>query len=953
MKRNIVIWMCWMFALQAAMVVGQEFTPLLKQFSKQEYGAANQNWAVGQSAEGMMYFGNNMGLLAFDGAVWQLHLLPEGEIVRSLLVKGNRIYVGSYEEFGYFEKDRFGNLSYVSLADSLKNYSMSNDEVWKIVDTGTEIVFQSFTSFFVYKDGLVKGFRSKHTFLFFNYYKQQMYSHTNEAGLSVVDVVTGKVRPITNAKLRSEVIAILNFDKERGLVVTKNGDLFLMKGDEISVFETDATPVLKRSEVNRALVTRSGVIVIGTIQNGVTAIDRNGNYLWTLNTTNNLQNNTVLGLYCDKEDNVWVALDKGIAYIQMNSKMTYLNSFKPSIGAIYSVAKSGTSLLLGTNQGLYRASYDSSRKLISGVDTKPLIQGHVWDVSRFDKDVICGNNDVTYTVDEHRATALSPVRGGICIRRGVIHNEEVLIQGTYTNLCVYRKVNGKWVFSNTVEGFVNPVRYIEIDYTGKIWAAHLHRGMYAIQLSTDFSKVMSVEYFKSLDTKEERNVNVFSVNNRVVFTDHTRFYTYDDIKKTIIPYAELNRTLGYFARSYRVTYFKDDMYWFILPSEAALVQITPTTTRIVDVVNYAAFRNQTVDDYQNVLTLSDNECLFTLENGLAIYNYSEKWKAKVESKLMFSKLLFSDSEGNATHYVDLSSREASDISFRQNNLTVSVFFSDYSYMNTAKYRYKLVGDDKVWNELSASSVKAYSYLPQGDYTLHAEAIAQTGEVLAEANFSFRIEPPIYLSAWAKLIYVLLSALLVWAVFVYVRYLYRQKKIKIHNELEAIRMKEIEKRENQIFALENEKLETQLKMKSKELAESTMTIIKKNEILAGIKDEITNQKSILGSQYPNKYYDKLIKMLDENLSSEADWAIFQTNFDRIHENFFRNLRSTYPELTANDLRLCAYLRLNLSSKDIANLMNISLKGVEVGRYRLRKKMNVPSHINLTEFMIDFK
>ena len=133
----------------------------------------------------------------------------------------------------------------------------------------------------------------------------------------------------------------------------------------------------------------------------------------------------------------------------------------------------------------------------------------------------------------------------------------------------------------------------------------------------------------------------------------------------------------------------------------------------------------------------------------------------------------------------------------------------------------------------------------------------------------------------------------------------------------------------------------------------MTLIKKNEMLAEIKDEVIHQKKMLGTQYPNKYYDKLIHILDENISSEDDWVVFQSNFDRIHENFFRNLKTNYPELTSNDLRFCAYLRLNLTTKDIAHLMNITPKGVEVGRYRIRKKIGIPSNKSLTEFMIEFK
>ena len=214
-------------------------------------------------------------------------------------------------------------------------------------------------------------------------------------------------------------------------------------------------------------------------------------------------------------------------------------------------------------------------------------------------------------------------------------------------------------------------------------------------------------------------------------------------------------------------------------------------------------------------------------------------------------------------------------------------------------------------------------------------------------------PPFYWSLLAKILYLILFGFIVYGSYLYLRRLFLVKKEKIRREQEEIRRKEIEKREKQIIALENEKLESELTVKSKELAVSTMTIIKKNEILVNIKEEVIAQKKVLGSQYPNKYYDKLIRLLDENLSSEDDWAIFQTNFDRIHENFFRNLHLKYTDLTPNDLRFCAYLRLNLSSKDIAHLMNISLKGVEVGRYRIRKKIGIPSTKSLTEFMIEFK
>jgi len=940
--------------LSSVSAIGQEFTPIVTQFTKKDYNASNQNWSVGQAANGMLYFGNNQGLLEFDGSLWKTYKMPGKKTVRSLMVdKDNRIYAGSFEEFGYFEKDKTGQLNYVSLSAKLKNYFMQNDEIWTILNMDGTILFQSFTSYFTYKNGKVKGYRCPFTFLFFNIYNHKLFTHTEQFGLSMLDSKANTFAPVANNLLKSPVISVLTFDKSQALLVTKSDGLFLYDGINITRFATTADEELRKAEVNRAVMSPDGLIVLGTILNGVTAINKQGQKLWTLNTSNVLQNNTVLGMCCDRDNNLWLALDKGITLIQLNSSIRYIHSFNPSVGAIYSLSYNQPNLFIGTNQGLYKAELSRDKKSISNLQLEPKIKGQVWSVDKFDNQQICGNNEVTFDVSDNGARLLSPVKGGICIKKGYIHGKEVLVQGTYTQLCIYEKVNGQWVFSHAVEDFVNPIRYIEIDYTGTIWASHLHQGLYAIQLTPDLKKIEHISTFNSLDQKHKYAINVFSINNRVVFTDNTAFYTYDDIRKKIIPYEELNKSLGYFAQSYRVCHFKDDMYWFVRDGESGLVQVKPGAIRLLDVVQYALFLNQTVDDYQNVVAVSDEECIFTLENGLALYHTDKLQRKTPATVLQFKSILASDAESKEMVFLPLRPEQLPSTPYKRNNIVFTVFFPQYSNLNNINFRYKLDGLDKVWSENTSSSQKTYSYLPHGEYTLNVEVYTKSGIKLSAVDYAFVVEPPFYLSLVAKIIYGILILLLGIGIYFYIHRLFQVKKEKIHREQEEIRHKEIEKRVKQIIALQNEKLESELTVKSKELAESTMTIIKKNEILVTIKEEVINQKKALGTQYPNKYYDKLVRLLDENLSSEDDWAIFQTNFDRIHENFFRNLHSTYTELTSNDLRFCAYLRLNLSSKDIAHLMNISLKGVEMARSRIRKKIGIPSTKSLTEFMIEFK
>ena len=152
-------------------------------------------------------------------------------------------------------------------------------------------------------------------------------------------------------------------------------------------------------------------------------------------------------------------------------------------------------------------------------------------------------------------------------------------------------------------------------------------------------------------------------------------------------------------------------------------------------------------------------------------------------------------------------------------------------------------------------------------------------------------------------------------------------------------------------MRNERLEADLTHKGKELAGATMNIINQKEFLNKLKHEI--QAVILREKMNKNEGHKLLALIDSNLSDEDDWVLFQENFDLIHENFFRRLQEQYPVLTPTDLKLCALLRLNYSSKEIANMLNLTIRGAEAARYRLRKKLNLPEEVNLVSFMIDFK
>ena len=163
--------------------------------------------------------------------------------------------------------------------------------------------------------------------------------------------------------------------------------------------------------------------------------------------------------------------------------------------------------------------------------------------------------------------------------------------------------------------------------------------------------------------------------------------------------------------------------------------------------------------------------------------------------------------------------------------------------------------------------------------------------------------------------------------------------KAQKELE---LKELESSQT-IIKLNNEKLRNDIENKNRELAISTMNIIKKNEFLNSIKTELIKSDVNKNSS--------VVKIIDKNLNNTDDWKMFQEAFNNADKNFLKKVKDRHVSLTPNDLRLCAYLRLNLSSKEIAPLFNISPRSVEVKRYRLRKKMDLPHDSNLTNYILE--
>ena len=250
--------------------------------------------------------------------------------------------------------------------------------------------------------------------------------------------------------------------------------------------------------------------------------------------------------------------------------------------------------------------------------------------------------------------------------------------------------------------------------------------------------------------------------------------------------------------------------------------------------------------------------------------------------------------------------------------------------------------DSTWSRPQHLNRVSYARLPWGNYTLRLRSTDGLGNYSADTVVAFDILPPWYRRTWAYLLAIVLAGGLLYLVY---RLMQRRLRIKHRHELQALKAARLQ--------TVNEQLQREIEEKNAEMFTLASFIIRKNELILKLKDLVNEisgkntQKSLI------PLYGKINLLLADNLNTEDDWKMFLIKFEQKHHTFFNRIKKTYPQLTTNDLRLCACLKLNMATKDIASLMNSSVRAVENNRYRLRKKLGLDSSQNLSEFLMEIE
>ncbi len=944
-------------------------TPFIRNFPKREYKAGTQNWAIAQDKLGFIYFANNEGLLMYDGNQWIIHKMPNSSIVRALFVdKSGEIYVGAYNELGKMVSLPNGKMVFKSLKKYIPAAYQNFDDIWSIFSYENKIIFQTYNCAFVCSNDtnitvLKAPIRFHHAFKV----NDRLFFNDINAGLFEYDGKNLSPLPGCERLKGLQIWSMMPIFGTNDLMIgTLNNGMFRYNGKKVEEWGGAVNEFLKKNQIFCASTIRDQYYVVGTVQNGVIVMDRNGNIVQHYHKKNGLQNNTILSLFTDRSDNLWLGLDNGVDYVNINSPITFLQN-ADGIGAGYvAIAKDGK-LYLGTNQGLFVTDWQgegqiSNLKLIQGT------LGQVWSLEIIDGELLCGHNNGTFLIEGERATCIDQTPGGWKYMQ-LKNHPGFLIGGTYSGLTLFKKEGRHWHFIKHIKGFNESFRVFEEDENGDIWMSHGFKGIFKISLNNELDSVISSRFYTSKDgLPTNYNLNVYKIKNRIVFTSKQGVYEYnaqsDKFEKSVF----FNHLLQPVTD---ISYLKEDkkgniwyIAWFNSVNRAGVFKLQEDLRYQHVTSPFAILAGKFISGFESVYEFSDEHYFIGTEDGFAHYDPKIEPIINPEFSTYITRAIASHVDSTfyfGNNYAERYNVKDKQFNFPYKRNAFRFYYTSPTYDNPGniEYSYKLSGFTENWSEWSNSFTNEYTNLPEGDFVFMVKARNLLGVESLTDQIAFSVLPPWYKTLFAYVIYffllLLASLVAIWVIYLRIEVSKRKDRLK---HLQAYRQKEQEYLRNalidekKIINLQNEKLKAEMIHRDKELANQTMDLIRKNQFLLNIKEELLKLKRPNNEFALNDKISSLIVKIDRDIDHNKQWEIFESAFDEVHEDFLNRLKIAYPNLTPKELRLCAYLRLNISSKEIAPLMNISVRGVEICRYRVRKKLNIDRDTNMTSFIINF-
>ena len=926
--------------------------PGIKNYKRVDYKAETQNWDIDQDGNGNMYFANNDGLLQFDGASWQKYTTPKSSPIRSVEIDDSgKIFVGGYNEFGYFKSNSKGKLVYTSISKLVNRNTIKNfDFIWKVHILGDKVIFQSFSGAFVYKNNSIKFIKAPDRFQFSFKVKNQIYFQDVSNG--ILELKNGKLIQLKGTTVLNniEVWSMIPMPDNKILLTTLDKGIYLYDGEKMVSWDTAATIFIKKNSSLGGVLMGEKYIVINSVLDGIIICDFNGKILQHINQKGGLQNNTVLSSFVDNDNNIWLGLDNGIAFVNINSPFTYIG-FSSNLATVYASAIHRETLYVATNQGLF---YQTWNDIIQS-NTFTLVKGttgQTWNIQEFNNILLCSHNNGAFVISEGKLINVLDTKGYYGFKKIPNHPDQ-LLGYTYSGFTIYEKANNGWNFKNSIKGFNSSVIHFEIDEKN-IWLKE-NNSIFRMRLDNELKKVSSIKKYNNLSNSINGIGSIQKIKNNIYFQKNNRFFTFSPEQELFFEDKKMSLL---FKKIPKISYSQEDNFgniWYLFNKSLGVLMKSANGKYKNNIYPFSILTDNLVNNFLSINTINTENILIGTKEGVLHYNSKSKSALQKKPKAFIRSFSFP----NDTLFFGNGQVKMNKVILPYVSNYIKFTFSSPTYDNPQdlKYSYKLEGFDERWSTWSSSTIKEYTYLKEGDYTMKLKALNNNGIQSNETILNLAVSPPWYRHFLAYLVYLIIIIIAIVVIKRRIdakirkdRYIQTVEQRRVYLEKESKIRQEQYDLEKEIERLKRDKLKTVLLAKDKELVNNTMQVVKNNKKLREIINKLNDFNVDSLDESTKRLHTKLQKSIGNELETDKSWEELEKHIKNVHFDFLKRLKEKYPTITPREMDLATYLLMNMSTKEISGIMNISLGSVDLARFRLRRRLKLDNKENLTGFLM---
>ena len=954
--KNALLCLVGLFGALLASAQNTIGLPDVVNYPKKSYGGGLQNWDISQDSSGVIYIANNEGLLSFDGRYWNIHPLPNRTIARSVLAgRGQKVFVGGQDELGFFYPDAAGRLKYESLLGKIAEVDRSFGDVWDIVQVNQDVWFRSSKRIFKYSGTAIASYPANTEWGFLGSAAGKLFAQDFEKGLMTFENGAWRILFAKDPIPAGDVITGIHaLEGGQWLFACLKSGLLATNGEGVIDMSHPDLQAIRAARIYATSDLPDGRFALATNTDGLYIIDRTGKRIQHFGRKEGLQNNNVLSVRADRNNNLWLGLDNGIDFIAYNSAIKRIDPTEGNATAYTTLIQNG-SLYIGTSNGTWMTNLEAMTDLSFSQRPFQRIEntnGQAWSLSEINNQVLLGHHEGLFKLN---AGAATPIRTGLgywnARPMSSSYPTERILTGNYKGLQFFEFDGNRFVPGETFLPFDESSRYVVIDGEKNIWVSHPYHGVFRLVKNGSDSIRTWKTYTDKNGLPSRLNNHIFKIREQLLVGTEKGVHRYDPSADRFEPDPAYSAWLG----DQSIRYLQEDAQgnvWFIHEKTVGWIDRSKQTPAVMYLPE---LKKKLLSGFEFIYPYNEQNVFLAGEAGLYHVNLlkyrqqQEKLEVSirgVRTGLQGDSLLFGG-------FGTLEKERSFTISPNEKNIRFEFSAPPTTDPESLEYSYRLEGYENRWSEWTKRTEKEFTNLPPGKYRFEVKVRNNLGIESEAASFVFELLTPWYRSPAAWVIYLLLAGgLIVW------RYRYQQNKFKQQQKLfeeeqqklQYILELEKSKAEGALITARSQNLEAEIQFKNAELATSAMHLVKKGELITRLKAELNQLMRRVDVPAAQTEVKKMIKQLEEDEQIDQEWDQFAKHFDKVHSDFVVHLKTKHPDISASEVKLCSFLRMNLSSKEIAQLLNISVRGVEISRYRLRKKLNLNSGENLFDYLI---